>query len=331
MNVLVTGAAGYIGSIVTEQLVQEGDRAIALDNLQQGHRDAVAPEATFIEADLADSQALDMVFQHYSIKAVMHLAAETVVEYSMSDPGRFFRTNVIYGVNLLDTMVRHNVNKLIFSSTAAVYGEPEAIPVEEAHPLRPVNAYGESKLIFERILHWYGQAHGLRFISLRYFNAAGASERYGGDQRPETHLIPIVLKVALGQSDHVSIFGTDYDTRDGSCIRDYVHVLDIAAAHLLALKNLNNPGNKTYNLGNGHGYSVIEVIEAARRVTGAEIPCRACSRRPGDPAALVASSRLAKSELRWQPKYPDLESIIESAWQWQRKRPHGYGARRKAL
>lgn len=325
MNVLVTGAAGYIGSIVTEQLLGKGYRVIALDNLQQGHREAVAPEATFIEADLTDSQALDMVFRHYSIEAVMHLAAETVVEYSMSDPGRFFRTNVVYGVDLLDTMLRHNVNKLIFSSTAAVYGEPEAIPVEETHPLRPVNAYGESKLMFERILHWYGQAYGLKSISLRYFNATGASERYGGDQRPETHLIPIVLKVALGQSDRVSIFGTDYDIRDGSCIRDYVHVLDIAAAHLLSLKHLDNPGNKAYNLGNGDGYSVMEVIEAARRVTGAEIPSRAGPRRAGDPAALVASSRLAKSELGWQPKYADLESIIESAWQWQRKHPHGYG------
>ena len=325
MNVLVTGAAGYIGSIVTEQLLWEGYRVIALDNLQQGHREAVAPEATFIEADLADSQALDMVFRHYSIEAVMHLAAETVVEYSMSDPGRFFRTNVVYGVDLLDTMLRHNVNKLIFSSTAAVYGEPEAIPVEETHLLRPVNAYGESKLMFEHILHWYGQAYGLKSISLRYFNAAGASERYGGDQRPETHLIPIVLKVALGQSDRVSIFGTDYDTRDGSCIRDYVHVLDIAAAHLLSLECLDNPGTKAYNLGNGEGYSVMEVIEAARRVTGAEIPSRACPRRAGDPAALVASSRLARSKLGWQPKYADLESIIESAWQWQRKHPHGYG------
>jgi len=325
MNILVTGAAGYIGSIVTEQLLREGNRVIALDNLQQGHREAVAPEAIFIKVDLADSEALDDVFRHYQIEAIMHLAAETVVEYSMTDPGRFFRTNVVSGINLLDTMLRHKVNRLIFSSTAAVYGEPETIPVEETHPLRPVNAYGESKLMFERILQWYGQAYGLKSISLRYFNAAGASEGYGYDHHPATLLIPVVLKVALGQSDYVPIYGTDYPTRDGSCIRDYIHVLDIASAHLLALKHLDSPVSKVYNLGNGEGYSVIEVIETARRVTGAKIPSRACSRRAGDPVALVASSRLAKSELEWQPRYPDLESIVESAWQWQKKHPDGYG------
>jgi UDP-glucose 4-epimerase len=325
MDILVTGAAGYIGSIVTEQLLREGNRVIALDNLQQGHREAVAPEAVFIKADLGDPEALDEVFRRYPIEAVMHLAAETVVEYSMTDPGRFFRTNVVYGINLLDTMLKHNVNRLIFSSTAAIYGEPEAIPIKEEHPLRPVNAYGESKLMFEQILQWYGQAYGLKSISLRYFNAAGASEEYGYDHHPATLLIPVVLKVALGQSDYVSIYGTDYPTRDGTCIRDYIHVLDIASAHLLALKHLDSPGNKVYNLGNGEGYSVIEVIETARKVTGAKIPSRPYPRRAGDPVAVVASSALAKSELDWQPRYPDLESIIESAWQWQRKHPHGYG------
>jgi UDP-glucose 4-epimerase len=324
MDILVTGAAGYIGSIVTEQLLREGNRVIALDNLQQGHREAVAPKAIFIEADLADSEALDKVFRHYPIEAVMHLAAETVVEYSMTDPGRFFRTNVVYGINLLDIMLKHHVNKLIFSSTAAVYGEPEAIPIEETHPLRPVNAYGESKLMFEQILQWYGQAYGLKSISLRYFNAAGASEEYGYDHHPATLLVPVVLKVTLGQSEYVPIYGTDYPTRDGTCLRDYIHVLDIASAHLLALKHLASPGNKVYNLGNGEGYSVIEVIETARRVTGVNIASRPYPRRAGDPVALVASSALAKSELGWQPRYPDLESIIESAWQWQRKHPHGY-------
>ena len=325
MNILVTGAAGYIGSIVTEQLLREGDRVFALDNLQQGHREAVAPEAVFIEADLADSEAVDEVFRHHPIEAVMHLAAETVVEYSMTDPGRFFRTNVVYGINLLDTMLKHDVDNLIFSSTAAVYGDPEAIPIEETHPLRPVNAYGESKLMFEQILQWYGQAYGLKSISLRYFNAAGASGEYGYDHYPATLLIPVVLKVALGQSDYVPIYGTDYPTRDGTCIRDYIHVLDIASAHLLALKHLDNSGNKVYNLGNGQGYSVIDVIDAARKVTGERIPSRPSPRRPGDPVALVAGSALAKLELDWQPRYPDLESIIESAWQWQRKHPHGYG------
>lgn len=324
MDILVTGAAGYIGSVVTEQLLREGNRVIVLDNLQQGHREAVAPQAIFIKSDLADSEALDKVFRHYPIEAVMHLAAETVVEYSMTDPGRFFRTNVVYGINLLDIMLKHNVNQLIFSSTAAVYGDPNAIPIEENHPLQPVNAYGESKLMFEQILQWYGQAYGLKSISLRYFNAAGASESYGYDHHPATLLIPVVLKVALGQSDYVPIYGTDYSTKDGTCLRDYIHVLDIASAHLLALKHLDSPGNKVYNLGNGEGYSVIEVIETARRVTGVKIPSRPCPRRAGDPVALVASSTLAKSKLGWQPRYPDLESIIASAWQWQRKHPHGY-------
>jgi UDP-glucose 4-epimerase len=324
MDILVTGAAGYIGSIVTEQLLKEGNRVIALDNLQQGHQEAAAPQAIFIEADLADSEAVDKVFRRYPIEAVMHLAAETVVEYSMTDPGRFFRTNVVYGINLLDIMLKHKVNKFIFSSTAAVYGDPKAIPIEENHPLQPVNAYGESKLMFEQILQWYGQAYGLKSISLRYFNAAGASEEYGYDHHPATLLIPVVLKVALGQSDYVPIYGTDYPTRDGTCLRDYIHVLDIASAHLLALKHLDSPGNKVYNLGNGEGYSVTEVIETARRVTGAKIPSQPCPRRAGDPVALVASSALAKAELGWQPRYPDLESIIESAWQWQRKHPYGY-------
>ena len=325
MNILVTGAAGYIGSIVTEQLLREGNQVIALDNLQQGHREAVAPEAIFIEADLADSETLDQVFRQYPIDAVMHLAAETVVEYSMTDPGRFFRTNVAYGINLLDIMLKHNVKRLIFSSTAGVYGDPELIPVEETHPLRPVNAYGESKLMFEQILQWYGQAYGLKSISLRYFNAAGASGEYGYDHHPATLLIPVVLRVALGQSDYVPIYGNDYPTKDGTCLRDYIHVLDIASAHLLALKHLDSSGSKVYNLGNGEGYSVMDVIETARKVTGAKIPSRPYPRRAGDPVALVASSTLAKSELGWQPRYPDLESIIESAWQWQRKHPHGYG------
>ena len=243
----------------------------------------------------------------------------------MTDPKRFFQDNVIYGINLLDAMLKHNISRLIFSSTAAVYGEPKTTPIEEDHPLMPVNAYGESKLMFERILYWYGQAYGLKSISLRYFNAAGASEQYGYDHHPPTLLIPIVLKVALGQADYVHIFGTDYDTRDGSCIRDYIHVLDIATAHLLALKHLDSPGSKAYNLGSGEGYSVIEVVETARKVAGAEIPSQVSARRPGDPATLVASSRLAKSELGWQPKYPELEAIIESAWRWQEKHPHGYG------
>jgi UDP-glucose 4-epimerase len=325
MNILVTGAAGYIGSIITEELVKEGNRVIALDNLKQGHREAVDSEAIFVQADLGDSAALDEVFRRYNIEAVMHLAAESIVSYSMTDPKRFFQENVTHGINLLNAMLNHDAGQLIFSSTAAVYGEPKVTPIEENHPLTPLNAYGESKLMFERILYWHGQAYGLKSISLRYFNAAGASERNGEDHDPETHLIPKVLKVALGQEDYVTIFGTDYDTRDGSCIRDYIHLLDIATAHLLALKHLDIPGSKAYNLGNGEGYSVIEVIETAKKVTGAEIPSRASPRRPGDPATLVASSSLAKSELGWQPKHPEMKAIIESAWRWQKKHPYGYG------
>ena len=325
MNILVTGAAGYIGSIITEELINEGHHLIALDNLKQGHREAVAPEAIFVQLDLEDTKGLEHLFEHHEMQAVMHLAAESTVEYSMTDPRRYFQKNVIYSLLLLDIMLRHDVRKLVFSSTAAVYGEPEKVPVGESAPTVPVNAYGESKLMFEKALHWHGQAYGLKFISLRYFNAAGASKRFGEDHRPETHLIPNTLKVALGQAEHVSIFGTDYPTNDGSCVRDYIHVLDIAKAHILALKQLDRgEGNKAYNLGNGEGYSVVQVIEAARKVTGAEIPTVVSPRRPGDPAVLAASSKLAKSELGWQPDYPDLESIIDSAWQWQKRHPYGY-------
>lgn len=325
MNILVTGSAGYIGSIVTEEIIREGNFVVALDNLKQGHREAVSPEVAFVHADLADLEKLDEVFRRYQIDVVIHLAAESIVTDSMTNPREFFQNNVIYGLNLLDTMLKHGVFKLIFSSTAAVYGEPEKVPIEENDPQRPVNSYGESKLMFERILHWYGHAYGLKFISLRYFNAAGASERFGEEHNPETHLIPNILKVALGQENQISIFGTDYPTEDGSCIRDYIHVLDIAKAHIIPLKYLEkSEGNKAYNLGNGKGYSVLEVVETARRVTGARIPVAIYPRRPGDPAVLVASSDLAKSELGWQPEFPDIESIIESAWQWQKKHPHGY-------
>lgn len=325
MNILVTGAAGYIGSIVTEELVKQGNFVIALDNLGQGHREAVSPEATFVQADLADSAKLDELFRRYQIDVVIHLAAESVVTHSMTDPGQFFRNNVIYGINLLDTMLKHRVFKLIFSSTAAVYGEPGKVPIKEGDPKKPVNPYGESKLMFERILHWYGHAYGLQFISLRYFNAAGASDRFGQDHNPETCLIPNILKVALGQKDKISVFGTDYPTKDGSCIRDYIHVRDIARAHVLPLKYPEkNRSNKAYNLGNGKGYSVLEVVETARRVTGAEIPVAIYPRRQGDPAVVVADSELARSELGWQPEFPELESIIESAWQWQKKHPYGY-------
>ena len=322
--ILVTGAAGYIGSILTEELVKQGYPVIALDNLEQGHREAVTPEATFIEADLADLPKLDHLFSHYRIEAVMHLAAKSLVEQSTTDPRGYFHTNVVFGINLLDTMLKHGVHKLIFSSTAAIYGNPHCIPIKEDDPTQPVNVYGESKLMFEKILHWYSHSYGLKSISLRYFNAAGASERFGEDHRPETHLIPNVLKVALGQQEHVPIFGTDYDTVDGTCVRDYIHVLDIAQAHILALSKLENASSEAYNLGNAEGYSVLEVVRVVERVSGSKIPVKVCPRRPGDPAVLVASSSRAMQELGWKPKFPELESIIENAWRWLIKHPIGY-------
>jgi UDP-glucose 4-epimerase len=324
MKVLVTGGAGYIGSIVAEELLREGHQVIVLDNLQQGHRGAVLPEIELAQVDICDARSLEEVFQQSKIDAVMHMAAETVVEYSMTDPKRFFQTNIVGGINLLNAMLKHNVLRLIFSSSAAVYGEPQSIPVEESHPKVPVNAYGESKLMFEHILKWYGIAYGLKHVSFRYFNAAGASEHLGCDQHPETLLIPNILKAALNPDSRVTIYGTDYPTKDGTCIRDYVHVIDIARAHVLALDKLENLISNVYNLGNGEGYSVLEVVETARKVTGIDIPTITSSRRPGDPAVLVASSSQAKSELGWKPEFPELESIIDSTWKWMKKNPAGY-------
>lgn len=324
MVILVTGGAGYIGSILAEELLKQGYRVIVLDNLRQGHREAVPPGAEFIQADITDYSALEGVFKGNKIEAVMHLAAETSVEHSMLDPGRFFRSNVLGGINLLEAMVRYGVLKLIFSSTAAVYGEPQTIPIEEDHRENPINAYGESKLMFEHLLSWYGKAYGLKYISLRYFNAAGASSKFGEDHRPETHLIPNVLKAALGQIDFVPIYGLDYPTRDGSCLRDYIHVIDIAWAHILALENIDKFSGQIYNLGNERGYSVLEVIQAAKEVTGVDIPTKIMPRRLGDPAALVASSRKVREELGWQPRFPELEAIIVSAWKWLKTHPNGY-------
>ncbi len=315
-----------MGSILAGELVEQGHRVIVLDSLEQGHKEAIAPEAVLVHADLGDAEALDGVFGRYQIDAVMHLAAETIVEHSITDPRRYFHTNVVCGIRLLDAMLKHGVDKLVFSSSAAVYGEPTRVPIKENDPPLPLNAYGESKLMFERILSWYGHAYRLKSISLRYFNAAGASERYGEDHDPETHLIPNVLKAALGKIAHVPVFGTDYETRDGSCIRDYVHVQDIAQAHLLALESIDNLNGRVYNLGCEEGYSVREVIETAKRITRAQIQTRPCPKRPGDPAVLIASSELARVELGWRPRYPDLGSIIESAWRWQKNHPDGYGS-----
>jgi UDP-glucose 4-epimerase len=331
MNILVTGAAGYIGSIVTEELIKEGHFVIALDNLRRGYRNAIHPDALFVLADIADSQKLAQLFSNNQIDAVLHLAAEVRVSESMSSPEKYFYTNVVSGITLLNTMLKHKVNKLVFSSTAAVYGNHVSVPVKETHSTLPINPYGESKLAFERVLHWYGIAYGLAFISLRYFNAAGASEMFGCDHENETLLIPNVLKVASGQQEYLPIFGADYPTRDGSCIRDYIHVVDIANAHILALKHLERgQANKVYNLGNGKGFSVLEVVEIARKVTGADISTVVRPRRDGDLPTIVASSELAKAELGWEPKYPELESIIASAWRWQKDHPYGYGSNKSS-
>jgi UDP-glucose 4-epimerase len=324
VNILVTGAAGYIGSVVTERLLVEGYRVIALDNLKQGHRQALSPETDFLCADLNDSAMLDDIFSRFQIAAVMHLAADSIVGESMTDPQRYFHTNVVCGLNLLATMLKHGVRKLVFSSSAAVYGMPEISPVTENAPLIPVNPYGESKVMLERILKWYAAAYGLNSISLRYFNAAGATSRHGEHHEPETHLIPNVLKVALGKAQQVSIFGTDYETEDGTCVRDYVHVLDIADAHLKALRRIDGAEVKAYNLGNERGYSVLEVVKTARRVTGVDIPVVFEPRRSGDPPVLVASSGLAREELGWSPAYSELMDILKSAWQWQSRFPSGY-------
>ncbi len=324
MNILVTGGAGYVGSIVAEKLLKQGHRVTVLDSLQQGHRQAVPSGAELIVADICQVGSLDKVFHQAKVDAVMHMAAETVIEYSMTDPSRYFHINVAGGTNILDTMLKYNVLKFVFSSSAAVYGEPQDIPIREDHLKIPLNAYGESKLMFERILQWYGRAYGLKHISLRYFNAAGASERLGEDHQPETHLIPNVLKAALNKNGPVAIFGADYPTPDGSCIRDYVHVVDIAQAHILALEKVDELSGRGYNLGNGKGYSVFEVVAAAKRITKTAIPTQISQRRSGDPAVLVASSGRVQAELGWQPEFPELESVVESAWRWLREHSEGY-------
>lgn len=323
MRMLVTGGAGYIGSVATEELIKAGYDVVVYDNLTQGHRQAVHPQAVFVEADLADRGALNSVFAEHDIQAVMHFAAHSVVSFSMRDPLRFIRENVGHAINLLEAMAAHDVKRFILSSTANVYGDPERIPIREEDRLAPGSPYGESKLMIERILHWCEVRYGLRFASLRYFNAAGASEAYGEHHDPETHLIPLLLKVALRQREHLDIYGNDYPTRDGTCVRDYIHLIDLAQAHILALEALDE-GSRIYNLGNGEGFTVQEVVATAREVTGHPIPARIAPRRSGDPATLVASSAKIQRELGWEARSPDLREIIESAWRWQQAHPEGY-------
>lgn len=318
---MVTGGAGYIGSVVVEQLVEAGHQVWVYDNLSRGHRAAVHPSATLIVGDLQDPEALGQAMAMARPQAVMHFAALSLVGESMLQPARYFRNNVCYGLNLLEACAMAGVEKFVFSSTAATYGQPSQIPILEYSPTIPTNPYGESKLAFERMLSWFGQLHGMVTVSLRYFNAAGASARYGEDHRPETHLIPLALQVAMGNLPHLQIFGTDYPTPDGTCIRDYIHVEDLAYAHLLALQA---PVSAVYNLGNGSGFSVRQVIEVARSVTGRPVPTVDSPRRPGDPPILVASSAKIASELGWQPQHASLEEIIESAWRWRLSHPNGY-------
>jgi len=323
MRMLVTGGAGYIGSVATEELIKAGYDVVVYDNLTQGHRQAVHPQAVFVEADLADRGALNSVFAEHDIQAVMHFAAHSVVSFSMRDPLRFIRENVGHAINLLEAMAAHDVKRFILSSTANVYGDPERIPIREEDGLAPGSPYGESKLMIERILHWCEVRYGLRYASLRYFNAAGASEAYGEHHDPETHLIPLLLKVALGQREHLNIYGSDYPTRDGTCVRDYIHLIDLAQAHILSLEALDE-GSRIYNLGNGEGFTVQEVVATAREVTGHPIPARIAPRRSGDPATLVASSEKIRRELEWEARSPNLREIIESAWRWQQAHPEGY-------
>jgi UDP-glucose 4-epimerase len=323
MRILVTGGAGYIGSVAVEELIQAGHEVVVYDNLLQGHRGAVHPQAAFVEADLADGKRLGAVFEEHRLQAVMHFAAHSIVPFSMSEPLRFIRENVSNTINLLEAMTAHGVKRFILSSTANVYGDPERIPIEEDDRLAPSSPYGESKLMIERILHWCEVRYGLRYASLRYFNAAGASEAYGEDHDPETHLIPLVMKVALGLRETLDIYGDDYPSRDGTCVRDYVHVVDLAQAHILALQAL-DVGSRIYNLGNGEGFTVQEVVTAAREITGRTIRARIAPRRPGDPATLVASSNRIARELGWEARFPDLKDIIESAWRWHHAHPQGY-------
>ncbi|MCL5951089.1 MAG: UDP-glucose 4-epimerase GalE [Chloroflexi bacterium] len=324
MQVLVTGAAGYIGSVVAEQLVEQGHTVIALDNLKAGHRAAVHPAAEFVQVDLLDSAMLKMLVKMRPVDAVVHLAAEALIDVSMRDPGLFFMANVVAGLNLLQAMVEGGIKRIVFSSTAAVYGEPKTLPLTEESDRAPVNPYGESKLAFERILHWFHHAHGMHYVTLRYFNACGATEQHGEYHIPETHIIPILFETALGRRQTFQLYGTDYDTPDGTCIRDYVHVDDIAQAHVLALAKIDSLEARCFNMGNTRGYSNREVIDVARHVTGCTIPFVPTERRPGDPARLVASSERIRRELGWKPRYPDLETMIGTAWQWRMKHPGGY-------
>ena len=321
MKVFVTGGAGYIGSICVEQLLNQGYQIQVFDNLSEGHRQAVDPRATFTEGDLADRPLLFKTLEQARPTAVMHFAAHASVGESMQNPSKYFHNNVGNAVNLLEACIQAGVQRFVFSSTCAIFGAPKTVPIHEELPKAPINPYGESKLMFETILNWYQRVHGLEYVCLRYFNAAGATSAFGEHHWQETHLIPNIIRVALRQKPHVEIFGTDYPTPDGTCIRDYVHIVDLAQAHILAL---HHHGSDVFNLGSGDGYSVKQVLDVTREVTGLTIPSSESPRRPGDPPKLVADSHKIRKVLGWKPRFDNLPDIIRSAWDWHRAHPNGY-------
>jgi len=323
MKIVVTGGAGYIGSVTVAELQAAGHEPVVFDSLFQGHREAVPPGVPFVHGDLADRNAIAACLAEHQPQAIMHFASRTLVGESVQQPFAYLGENVTNGLNLLQAAVEHGVERFILSSTANLFDDPEKMPIDEQERIVPGSPYGESKAILERMLYWLDRTKGLKFAALRYFNAAGCTPERGEDHDPETHLIPLVLQVALGQREKITIFGDDYDTPDGTCIRDYIHVVDLAQAHIMALEAIATR-SRVYNLGNGRGFSVQQVIETAREVTGQAIPAQVGPRRAGDPATLVASSQKIREELRWQPKFPELRQIVESAWQWHKANPSGY-------
>ena len=327
MAILVCGGAGYIGSHAVHALVEKGEEVVIVDNLQTGHRGALNPAAKFYEGDIRDASVLDRIFTENKIEAVIHFAANSLVGESMEKPLLYFNNNV-YGMQvLLEGMVRHGVDKIVFSSTAATYGEPKRVPIHEDDETCPTNTYGETKLTMEKMMKWVSRANGVRYVSLRYFNAAGAlpDGSIGEDHKTETHLIPLILQVPTGRRDHITVFGDDYPTPDGTCLRDYIHVVDLADAHVLALEYLRKGGaSDIFNLGNGQGFSVKEMIAAAEKATGRSIKVEIGARRAGDPAQLIASSEKARTVLGWKPQFTDVEQVIGTAWKWHESHPHGY-------
>jgi UDP-glucose 4-epimerase len=326
MHLLISGGAGYIGSIVAELAVGAGHTVVVIDDLRAGNRAAIPPACRFVRGSIGDEATLHAAFSGGRFDAVLHLAAEAAIEASVADPAVYFRANLVESLTLLDVMRASNVDRLVFSSTAATYGEPQSVPIDESHPQKPINAYGESKLMLENCLRWYHRAYGLRTVAFRYFNAAGATTERGEARPHETHLLPLVLDAVAGRRGPINVFGTDYPTPDGTCIRDYVHVVDIARAHLLALERIDDLGLGFFNIGSQSGFSVRQVIDAVERVLGQRVPWNPAGRRPGDPAVLVASAELIRERLGWSPASPGLDSIVESAWLWRKAHPNGYAS-----